>query len=514
MPLCANSVLHGDKNEFTGVMSVGKKKKEARPFEGRRYVGTGETLAYILFDVSKDFHINNYERRYFLDVVKLNLNKLAIIKFIVGLYDAFNDPFIGAIVDKTRTRFGKFRPYLVVFSIPATITTCIYWLSPLFFGLDPNDSGKLLFWLILMLLRETGSTFRSISETGMLATITPNPMERTRLISMAQLLSGFMGERLPQILMGLLIDLVNKNVLHTTLKSVYMTMGVGTAVVSGVLSLIFFIVAKERVPQSLDRPSVIEGFKALLSNRPAMLIALSEFLGAFAVNPGVDNYYIDVLGTASIKNIVGIPGGVVAPMSYTYLQWARQRFSTKLLWIVGSSWGNILMIGVFLFGSIGGSGKNGMYRKRLPMIFAFMMQETLWTVVWSFRKVIPVEITNEAMDYGEWKNGYRSEGVTSIAMTFSKKIVNSFSTAMESALLGVFGYDLEAGFGEQSIRTQYALFGIGTILPAVLGLFGIIPKLFYNIEGELRDKMYMELAQRRQLLVVNESEKAGEESIG
>ncbi len=72
------------------------------------------------------------------------------------------------------------------------------------------------------------------------------------------------------------------------------------------------------------------------------------------------------------------------------------------------------MVMVFLFGSIGGR-TNGLYKRRLPMIIAIMIQETLFMFVYGVRRVIPTEMYNEAMDYCEWKNGYRTEGMTGVA---------------------------------------------------------------------------------------------------
>ena len=79
---------------------------KTRKVDSRRYVGTVETVAYVLYDSSKSFNINSYSMRFVLDVLKIDLYRLTFIGIINGIWDIINDTFIGVIVDKTRTRWG------------------------------------------------------------------------------------------------------------------------------------------------------------------------------------------------------------------------------------------------------------------------------------------------------------------------------------------------------------------------------------------------------------------------
>ena len=104
--------------------------------------------------------------------------------------------------------------------------------------------------------------------------------------------------------------------------------------------------------QTVDRPSVFNGIKSVLNNKPLLLITLSEFLSSFSIGSGTNLYYINVLRFASMSTVVGIPGAVVSPISYSYVPWARSKFSTKALWIAGSHIDSVLMLGVFAAGSL------------------------------------------------------------------------------------------------------------------------------------------------------------------
>ena len=178
-------------------------------YENRRYVGRKETIAYVMFDMAQSININKYSGRFVNNILQIDFSLQQLATFINGIWDIINDIFTGAIVDKTRTRWGKFKPYLIGLGIPGTMGAIIYWLMPLFFPqTGPKDLNKFLMYLILAVVREGVDTFRGIAQTGMLATITPHPVDRTRLITIANFASGFLGEKLPEQIMTLLLDLI------------------------------------------------------------------------------------------------------------------------------------------------------------------------------------------------------------------------------------------------------------------------------------------------------------------
>ncbi len=135
------------------------------------------------------------------------------------------------------------------------------------------------------------------------------------------------------------------------------------------------------------------------------------------------------------------------------------------------------------------------------MIPAFMIRETIWMFFWGIKNVIPEEMRNETIDYGEWKNGYRTEGITGVAKDLSRQLVGTLGATIKAAILASIGYKEGAGFGNQSEKTEYYLFMMCTLLPTVTGIFGLIPKFFYDLSGEKRDRMYRELAERRQAVI-------------
>lgn len=480
-------------NEVRG--KNGTENKQVASYN-RRYVGSKETLAYVVYDISQSFNINKYADVFITDVVQIGLSFQTVVNFVIGIWDVINDVFLAAIVDKTRTRFGKFRPWLLVCSGPGYLLSLIYWLLPIIFaGTDPYHTGKLVFYMAFQLINNLNGSLAAISRTGMLSTITPNVIERTRLITQASLFSGFV-EKWPEIFMGLLIDLINHGKLKIPMKALYVSAGVFTSTVVSLMGLFFVFTAKERVVQNTEKPSVWQGVKSIFNNKPLLILTLTEFLQAFGMNSGTNYYYINVLGFASMTTVVGIPGAFVSPTSYAFVTKARERFSTRTLWITSSHLGDFLMIFVYLVGAI-----NKNYKKLAVMIPAFMIRETIWMTCWGLMNVIPEEMRNETIDYGEWKNGYRTEGMTGVAKDLAKKLVGTLGNTIKSFILSRIGYVEGAGYGNQTERTEYLLFMMCTLLPTVTSVFGLIPKFFYDLSGEKKERMYRELAERRKSIV-------------
>ena len=360
----------------------------------RKYVGIKETVAYLLNDFSNAFNINSYTDRFIWDVVNIDFKTNAVVNLFTGAWDIINDPIIATIVDKTRTRWGKFRPYLVAFQIPMTLLGALYWFIPIFF--QPTSGTflpKLIYYFAFNVINETAGTFTSIAKAGYMTTVTPHPNDRARLITLAELLTGYMGEDMPNYIMGVLIDLINNNILKWKLQNVFLAMGLGTSIISSACTLYFFLVSRERVMQSIEAPSVKQGLKAVVNNYPVLLITLSDFLGGFSVGSSSTNYFIDVLGSASLQTILNIPSGLNGSISYAFVKPIRARFSTKAIWVFEDLYTRFWIILLFIIGSI---KKN--YKKRLLMCILFGVQA--WFDKWAFgiRKVVKAELYNEAMD--------------------------------------------------------------------------------------------------------------------
>ena len=484
---------------------------EAKRMVNRRYVGTKETLGFIIWDAAQSFNINIYSTRFITSIVGVDLGLQTIANAINSVWDIVNDMIFGAVVDKTRTRWGKFRPYLMFLALPGCILTSLYWLMPhLFAGTSQVDMLKFIFYLLLTVTREGVTTFQTISRTGLMATITPNPIDRTRLITIANFASGFFGEKLPEQAVTILIDVFrgmyakNPIKLSKAYTNLFVGMGIFTTVASSISSFWFFYNSKERVMQSVKSPGVIESVKSVISNKPLLLITLSDFLSGFAIKGSQDDYYTDVLHFSSMTLVAGIPAAPISPASYAWVPWMRRHFSSRTLYILAKEIGNILYVPVFIFGCIGMKGNfaGGMYQKVVPMGIAMALWEIIWTLFFGLKSVIGTEMYNEAMDYCEWKNGYRTEAMASVARGTAAKISSSVSNVVTTMIKKIIGYEADAfrTGKEQTDKVKFYLFAMFTIIPAVTGSLGIIPMLFYDLDNDKKERMYAELIARRKLI--------------
>ena len=462
----------------------------------RRYVGNMETAAYIAQDFAASFSIGKYSNRFIWDVVGIDFKINGIVTLFTGAWDVINDTFISTIVDRTRTRWGKFRPYLIWMKIPLTLFGMLYWFMPLFF---PNTATtylpKLIYYFAFSIINETAGTFLNISQTGLLSTITPNPEERVRLISQAKFFSRFLGEQIPEWTMGILIDLINSQKIHMKLSNLFITMGSITAILSAAMTFWFYMSSRERVMQSLEKPKVIDGLKAIVNNKPLLLITLSDFLSGFGISQSRSDYYIDVLGQASLQTIVGIPAYPILNISYSFVSPLRKKFTSKKLWIAEDIWTDMCWLIVF---GIGSMKKN--FMKRKVMIPVMMIEEFVEMWVYGLRHVIPDELYNEAMDYCEWKNGYRVEAMTGVAKGLVTKMQAVVMNSVKSFILAKIGYVQGQAIGTQSDSAKWWLFALGTGIPIITSAFGIIPKFFYPIDNKMRARMYNDLTERRHLV--------------
>ena len=470
-------------------------------FRSYNYVGTKETVAYLFNDWSNTFNINGYKNRFIWDVVKIDFGISAIVGLFTGVWDVVNDIIVSAVVDNTRSRLGKFRPYLILLQIPLSLIGLLYWFLPYFF---PNTAGtfipKLIFYFVFNVITETAGTFTDIAKSGYMSTITPNPNERVRLITLAELLTGYMGEDMPALILGFLYDFVSTGRWNVRLRSIFMGMGVGCALISSAFTFWFFLVSKERVPQTLERPNLKQGFLAIVRNYPVLLMALSDFFGNFSVGVAEQDYWIDVHGADTMIHFAlagaGLVSGPVGSISYAFVAPLRKRFSSKFLWVGADMYGDMLCLGFFLVGII-----NHNYKKLKPMLIVYGFREVFAKLLFGVNKVINADLWNEAMDYCEWKSGFRMEATTGVAKSLVLKLQNVVKGSIFNIMMKKIGYVQGLKIGTQSEKTKRWEFILCAIMPTITGALGIIPKLFWPINKKRRAQMYYELAERRNSMV-------------
>ena len=113
---------------------------------------------------------------------------------------------------------------------------------------------------------------------------------------------------------------------------------------------------------------------------------------------------------------------------------------------------------------------------------------------------IPAEIQNEALDYCEWKNGYRSEAMIGVSRSLITKLQRAVMGSVNNIVMNKIGYIQGKEIGTQTDKTKWWIFALGTGIPIISSCLGIVPKLFYTLSADKRERMYADLQARRKEL--------------
>ena len=174
-----------------------------------------------MYDIAQSFNLGSKGTYFITDVLVIALRWQTIISAVVSVWDVINDLFLAAIVDRTNTRFGKFKPYLIMYAGPGAILGILYWAMPVFFpGASASYMPKIISYFVLQMVTNLATSLYNIAKTGILATITPDTLDRTRLINQANLISSLV-ENIPKQAVTIFIDLVNRGVMKIKMSTLF-----------------------------------------------------------------------------------------------------------------------------------------------------------------------------------------------------------------------------------------------------------------------------------------------------
>ena len=415
------------------------------------------------------------------------------------IFDAANDPIMGMIVDRTRTKWGKMRPYLLFSPIPIAITTILLGWAPGF----ASSGAKIAYAAVTYILWGVMFTIQDVPFWGLSAVITPNEQERTSFLSTARLGSTFGG-----ILPSLLIPVLRNSTLG--LKNGYLVGAVIFALLGAALSSLAFFNTKERVEQSEKTPSLKESVQMVAKNKLLLIVIMAAVLGSTMVIANISADYISnylILqngnngfvpkGTVLTTLTVAIGVGMVPAMAVFPL--LRKKFSLKQIYIGSSLFGVIAHLACYLI-FVGNVEHVNLY---LLWVCLFFMGFPL-----GIYNVITYALIADSVDYIEWKTGKRSEGVCFAFQTFLSKVTAGIAGVATGLVLDKGGYiepdptQLDA-MGKQILATQspdtlkWLLFMV-TVLPAIGFALTMIPMFFNDYTGKRKEKIQQELNERHE----------------
>ncbi len=453
---------------------------------------------------------------FFQNGAGLTLRQGTLIILVGRIFDALNDPVMGMIVDRTRTKWGKMRPYLLFSPVPIAVCTVLLFSAPF----EDGSTAAFAWAFITYILWGVAFTVQDVPFWGLSSVITPLESERTSFISAARLGSTFGG-----ILPALLIPILYQS--NLGYQKGFLTGAVIFALLGCLLSSIIFFVSKERVPKADRTPSFGETISVFRKNKLLVIVILASVLGSTMVTANqcadyIGNYliiqnYTDFSriftadgsllpavdaaaaysfsiprGTVVTTLTVAIGAGMVPAMVIFPL--LRKKFSLKQIYIGSAIFGLLVHVGCYIILSRDVTAVN-IY---ILWVFLFFMGLPL-----GIFNVITYVLIADSVDYLEWKTGERHEGVCFSFQTFLSKVNAAVATFVFGRLLGVTDFKAvdkslvdTAGrqiFFEQSVETQKVLLALVTIIPAAGFLLTIFPMIFNDYTGAKKERIQKEL---------------------
>lgn len=477
----------------------------------RRVLSRKQTLGYMFLDGSRGFNIDGHKDLFNDSILKISLKLQSGYNIFAGVWDIVDDFIVSAIVEKTRTRWGKFVPYIFVGGLPFALIATLYWLLPLLFSPEHiNDFSYLpkffAYALVDMALEFLGN-IRNVSIDGYLSTITPYPSDRRRLLAVSSYFS-IIYSRLPDIAVEFMLDFIKNGFVKSAksrttdqmIRRSMMIVGPTTAILAGLVFTWYTTIAKERVHQKIERPRIRDSLRVVMTNRPILIYMISNALGSFGTGLTTNDYYRQVLNWTTFETFAGIPSFFFQPIGFANYNRLARRFSTRTLFMVGQTFAKSFYIPLFFYG-IFIKDKKGLYffQNRWAMLPVTALWEILYAIMWGVRSISINEMRNECNDYLEWKYGARSEATLSAASAFITKIPARVNGILQPKYKQWVGYDQTAYTEgrQQPLRAQKWIFAMATLFPAIIVISSMIPMFWFNIDKNTRDKMYRELNERR-----------------
>lgn len=443
-----------------------------------------EKVGYGLGDMASNFYngfFGIFLLYYYTDVWGISPAAAGTMFLVTKILDAVTDPAMGLIADRTQTRWGKYRPYLLWMAIPYALLGYLLFLGP-----DLSEVGKLIFAYVSYSLVMLAFTAINVPYSALLAVIHPKTEEREKATQFRFIFAS-LGTLTVGAMTKPLVEFLGQGDELTGFRL--------TIILFAVLSIIFFMITfattKERVAPKREGGSISRDFGVLLSNISWIVLAISGILIVIGL--------IARISSAAFYMKYYVPSGEGSGL------WWMDRTSLLItLGFVGQLFGAMLTP-TFL----------KVFDKRQLMIFMavlnasllfgcyFVPPEWYWTItafhtasIFTFGVMITLlfAMYTDCAEYGEWKSGVNSAGLTVSASMFSLKTGSAVGSAVPAFILAGFG------FIANEIQTPEAITGIRlmfNIVPALFfGAAGLLI-VFYKLNGETVKQIERELLIRR-----------------
>ncbi len=423
---------------------------------------------------------------------------IANVMLVAGIIGAVAEIVVGFRIDRTKSKWGKIKPWMIIGCVPLAIVSIFVFLAP-------NISNKTaafiwmmsvycLYSILVVCVESPSNCFGSV--------ITPNPKERGDAISVASIFRsvGQSGGMVVLLVVGLIMKKVMGEQGFKTAEGKGLDLQIST-VVCAVGFLLFLVVmifnTKERIPYSKEKVSIKESIRIVFTNKNLLMVALTKIAGFGRGVYGTVSLYIAIylLGDKGLKIALLLPMGIGTAVGMIGVKALLKKFDTKRTFIICSIYGaSILTVLYLVTNAIG-------FRKEL--VIPFLIINFFVGLQHGNTNITPNVMIADCVDEIEYKTGKRQEGLCYAGVGLFSKIGSAFTKSFGAFLVFKWsGYmasaSENAAYIEQSDATLQKFLIIYTIIPAVFVILQFLPILLYDMTGKKKENIASELIERRQ----------------
>lgn len=489
------------------------------PNKSSQKVSFGEKVGYSLGDGGANLVFQMmmmFQLFFYTDVFGIKATTAGMVLLFARVADAFIDPMVGIISDRTNTKWGKYRPWVIWTALPFGVFFLLTFTTP-----DISEKAKIIYAGVTYTLLMAIYSFNNTPYASLGGVMSGDIKERTSIASV-RFVTATVATFVVQ---GLTLPLVTKFGNGNPQQGWMYTIGL-FAVISVVLLLISGWVAKERISPPLDqKTSVKQDVKDLLGNLPwKAMFTLTLFLFITLAMWGSSmsyffNYYVDrealydFLGNFGLLASQHNPDGI----GYKVLDaFGLIVPSSDKVFAVGFSLFNMIgqlvtLVGVILLSQF----LSNLYGKKIVFIvclaltalftalFFTVSATNIETIFWlnmlkslAYAPTIPLlwAMMGDVADYSEWKNHRRATGFIFAGIVFALKAGLGIGGAICGTIIDAFGFEANV------VQSTEAILGIrltSSIIPALTFFIGVIALLFYPITKKLNEDIQANLFARR-----------------
>ncbi|GGN30466.1 MULTISPECIES: MFS transporter [Marinomonas] len=431
--------------------------------------GFGDLASNVVFTA-----VGTYLMFFYTDVFGISAALVGTLFFVTRMWDAISDPIMGMIGDRTQTRFGKFRPYLLYVPIPLAIVAVLTFTTP-----DLDESGKIIWAFVTYILLMTLYTAINIPYSSLPATISDSPIERGQMASFRMVLA-FTGALLVNAGTLPLVEFFGNGNKQQGFQYTMMLL----SAIMVVMFWLCFSRVKERVPVIKQDSSLKDDFAVVIKNRAwwvTLLVGIPTFTFAllpFSVAMYFFTYNVGDVSAAGLFFTFGTLGMIAGAL----LTITVVKYLSKRIIMIISALGSMLCIGSLYW----------LYVVDVKVIYAIIFVSQFFIgmcacALWG--------MVSDTADYIEWKSGRQVVGLSTSSVTFSHKFGMGLSGAFVGAGLSFVGY--QAGV-EQSEESKHMILLLMSLIPAFGCACIALIANFYPITQAVENAMQSELRANRE----------------